>query len=148
MSSENNWPEEQENLKPRRLEVVSEAVRPDRRRRYSAVVETPPESAVEQAPPLPAPPSQMAPIGSSDQMVSPSAPTPTLQAVIKQAQVAAAFEVISRMLAVRLFMLLAVAGAFALGWKANDPWSAGVFLTFALGVVLPMIFLEYKVRRQ
>jgi hypothetical protein len=61
-------------------------------------------------------------------------------------QVAVIFEVISRILAVRFFMMIAVVGAFALGWKVEDMWSAGVFGVFSVGVVLPMILLEYRLR--
>jgi hypothetical protein len=129
MSSESNSLEE--TLPPRRLEVVSERVAPDRKRRS---LERPQPEYDDLGPPLPAPE---------------PAPTPTappMRVAQRDIRLAAAFEAISRVLAVRLFMLLAVAGAFALGWKVEGPWSAGVFGVFSVCVVLPMILLEYRVR--
>jgi hypothetical protein len=58
----------------------------------------------------------------------------------------AVFEAISYILAVRLFMLGAVAASFALAWKVDSPWSGGAFAVFTLGVTLPMIWSDYKAR--
>jgi hypothetical protein len=58
----------------------------------------------------------------------------------------AVFEAISYILAVRVFMLAAVGGSFALAWKVDSPWSAAVFGGFTLGVTLPMIWSDYKAR--
>lgn len=117
---------------PRRLEVVSERIAPDRKRRSSAGLPQREYADLEPIPPIPEPP----PI--------PTAPPTNIGQ--RDLKVALVFEVISRILAVRLFMMLAVLGAFALGWKVSDMWSAGVFGVFSVGVVLPMILLEYRVR--
>lgn len=131
MSSENSSQEPVEPgaaQPPRRLEVVSERIAPDRKRRSSAALPQREYEDLEPIPRIPEPP-----------------PTPTALAA-RDLQLARVFEVFSRILAVRLFMMLAVLGAFALGWKVDDMWSAGVFGVFSVGVVLPMILLEYRVR--
>jgi hypothetical protein len=58
----------------------------------------------------------------------------------------AVFEAISYILAVRVFMLGAVAASFALAWRVDSPWSAGAFGVFTVAVTLPMIWSDYKAR--
>lgn len=126
----------------RRLEVVTEKILPDRKPRSSAGTAANRGILLENA--AAAPLLQAAPTPPTAEQ---TAPSPQMQAALKSAQVAAMFEVVSRILAVRIFLLAAVAGGFALAWRVSDQWSAVVFMVFTICVVLPMILLEYRVRK-
>ena len=126
MSSENSSPELLEPGQTRRLEVVSEKILPDRRRRSSAQHWATATIEHEPPPPPTAPP--------------PPSPHPRDRRLI------AVFEAISYILAVRVFMMGAVIGSFALAWRVHDVWSAAVFAGFTAGVTVPMIWTDYKAR--
>lgn len=126
-------PQTEPKAPPAAVVVLSERPVAERRGRPSVV----PSSPV-LPPPAPTPPS----------IPSPRAqPAPPAFALGRVAGALGALEAISRLLAVRLILLLAVAGGFALGARAADWLGFAVFTSYAVLVVGPLVWLDHSVRR-
>lgn len=74
-------------------------------------------------------------------------PAETQQFKAWRAGVMGAVNVIAAVLAVRLILLVATAGAIALAWLAaaeHDPYRLGALVAYTVSVVLPMVWLAGK----
>ena len=121
-----------------RVELLSEEVLPEPRRRSA---KSPPSRPAAAEPPA----------GAATGSAPTAVPAPTADLAQQRARIGlwaalGTFEAIAKLLAVRLILMLAVAGAFALGFATRDWLGFAVLAVYSAFVILPLVWLDRTTR--